>query len=305
MSKTTKEKTSKLCFVISPIGQEGSEIRLRADQVLKHIITPVAKDCGYENVLRADRISSPGLITNDIVENLVEADLVIADLTDHNANVFYELALRHAIRKPVVQIIKQGEAIPFDVKTVRTISVNHHDLDSVAQCKELLAAQIHAVEEDPSLVDNPITMALDLQALRRSDKPLENMVAELADSVQNLRLDVQQLRTASAPLHQKREDGISPSLEFRIFPTGEEEENQAYYRYLAAGSGELQLNLLTAYDTLYREFNRPPTYTNLGNRVGLSPAYVRFQLRKMSAARRTAERPRWVTLVSQASPRLP
>ena len=74
------QETPKTCFVISPIDKEGSEIRLRSDNVLKFIIKPVALDCGYKAV-RADEISEPGIISHQIIQHIVEDDLVIADLT--------------------------------------------------------------------------------------------------------------------------------------------------------------------------------------------------------------------------------
>lgn len=94
----------KICFVIAPIGEEGSETRKRSDQILKYIIAPAATECGYEPK-RADSFATPGIITKQIIEQLIDAPLVIADLTDYNPNVFYELAVRHAVRKPVVQLI--------------------------------------------------------------------------------------------------------------------------------------------------------------------------------------------------------
>jgi hypothetical protein len=82
--------------------------------------------------------------------------LVIADLTGRNPNVFYELALRHTIKKLLLQIINKGEDIPFDVAGMRTISVDHHDLDSVEDAKKDIIKQIKSVEnktpaEKPSL----------------------------------------------------------------------------------------------------------------------------------------------------------
>ncbi len=175
----------RICFVIAPIGEEGTEIRRRSDQVLKHIITPAAKECGYKAV-RADTISEPGMITSQVIQHLVEDPLVIADLTGRNPNVFYELAVRHAVRKPCVQIIQIGEPIPFDVSQSRTIQVDHHDLDSAARCKEELVRQIHSVEKDPSDIDTPITVAIDLQSLRQSENPLEKSSAEIISMLQEL-----------------------------------------------------------------------------------------------------------------------
>lgn len=179
------DQEERICFVIAPIGEEGTEIRRRSDQVLKHIITPAAKECGYRTI-RADTISEPGMITSQVIQHLVEDPLVIADLTGRNPNVFYELAVRHAVRKPCVQIIQVGEPIPFDVSQSRTIQVDHHDLDSVSRCIEELVKQIKAVERDASDIDTPITVAIDLQSLRQSENPLEKSSAEIISMLQDL-----------------------------------------------------------------------------------------------------------------------
>ena len=188
-----KKDEPRICFVIAPIGTEGSDIRVRSDQVLKHIIAPAAKDCGYDPV-RADQISEPGLITSQVIQHVVEDDLVIADLTGRNPNVFYELALRHAVKKPVVQIIHATETIPFDVAASRTVHVAHHDLDSAARAREEIGRQIKAVEKNPGEVDTPISVALELQSLRQSDNPLEKSNAEIISMLQELRVGISDLR---------------------------------------------------------------------------------------------------------------
>lgn len=190
MAKDDKPKT---CFVIAPIGAEGSEIRVRSDQVLKHIIGPSVRDCGYEPI-RADQISEPGLITSQVIQHVVEDPLVIADLTGRNPNVFYELALRHALKKAVVQIIHATETIPFDVAASRTVHVDHRDLDSVARAKEEICRQIRAVEKNPSDVDTPISVAVELQSLRRSDNPLEKSYAEIITMLTEIRTGMGDMR---------------------------------------------------------------------------------------------------------------
>lgn len=117
----------KNCFVIAPIGELDSDTRKRSDQILKHIIKPAVSSCGYK-AIRADEIDKPGIITSQVIQRVVNDPLVIADLTERNPNVFYELAIRHAIRKPLVQLIQKGERIPFDVAGTRTIQVDHTDL---------------------------------------------------------------------------------------------------------------------------------------------------------------------------------
>jgi hypothetical protein len=70
----------KTCFVICPIGNDGTEIRTWSDRTFKYIIKPIAEKYGY-HVIRADHIKESGTITNQIIENLLNSQLVIADLT--------------------------------------------------------------------------------------------------------------------------------------------------------------------------------------------------------------------------------
>ena len=74
------------CFVISPIGAEGSDVRGRADVILKHIVRPSAEAAGFR-AERADEIAEPGMISRQIVRRLLEADAIVADMTGLNANV--------------------------------------------------------------------------------------------------------------------------------------------------------------------------------------------------------------------------
>jgi hypothetical protein len=108
------------CFVISPIGQTGTQIRENADAVLEYIIEPALREMGIEAV-RADKLAEPGQITEQMIAAIMGYDLCIADLSGHNPNVFYELALAQAAERPVVLLKLAGEAIPFDVKDYRVI----------------------------------------------------------------------------------------------------------------------------------------------------------------------------------------
>lgn len=184
-----KKEDKKICFVISPIGEEGSETRTRSDQILKHIITQPVLQLGYE-VIRADKISEPGIITTQIIEYIVDAELVIADLTDHNPNVFYELAIRHAMRKPLVQMIRKGDVIPFDVAATRVIQFDLHNLDSVAAAKEEISSQVKSIEIGGSEVQNPISVSLDLKVLKESGDAEERSLADIVEAISDLRLTV-------------------------------------------------------------------------------------------------------------------
>ncbi len=189
----TEEERQKVCFAVTPIGEEGSEIRRRSDQVLRHVITPIVAGLGYE-VVRSDLISQPGMITHQIIDHLMDDDLVVADLTYGNPNVFYELAIRHATRKPAVSIMEAGTPPPFDVNQSRTIQFDHHDLDSVAWCKEELRRQVVALQENPSDFFTPVSVAIDLKAARDSGNPEARMEAQMLSTLQSLQADVSRLQ---------------------------------------------------------------------------------------------------------------
>lgn len=169
---------SKSCFVISPIGDEGSETRRKADELLNYIVTPVLDTLGYETV-RADKIDESGAITTQIIQKLISADLVVADLSERNPNVFYELSVRHASRKPFVQLITMGEPIPFDVAANRTIQYDLTKLAVVEAAKAQLRSQVSAIEAGNDEVENPISTAIDLSSLRTSASPSDRTLGEM------------------------------------------------------------------------------------------------------------------------------
>lgn len=108
------------CFFITPIGNKGSETYRNTEGLLDSIINPVMKDLNY-SVEVAHKISETGSINNQIIDRIVKSDLIIANLTELNPNVFYELGLSHAIGKQVIIIAQQGTKLPFDIIKERTI----------------------------------------------------------------------------------------------------------------------------------------------------------------------------------------
>jgi hypothetical protein len=147
----------KTCFVIAPIGRPGSAERSLSDRVFKHIIEPAATLCGYTS-LAAKELPGSGLIMAEVIRNVLSAPLVIADLTGGNANVSYELALRHAVRRPVVQIIaKKNERIKFDFSQIRTIIFDINDVNSESQIVATLAEYIQEAVNRPP--ETPISAA--------------------------------------------------------------------------------------------------------------------------------------------------
>jgi hypothetical protein len=110
----------KSCFVISPIGPPGSEIREHADDVFDFIVKPAAEKAGYVPV-RADHEARPGTITEQMYDHILGDDLLIAILTGHNPNVFYEVAVAESAARSLILLIENGHAIPFDISGRRVL----------------------------------------------------------------------------------------------------------------------------------------------------------------------------------------
>lgn len=154
------ESFDNICFYITPIGDENSEQRKHSDLFLEAIVEPALKTLGLV-VKRADQIDKPGTITKQIIEYIFKSKLVIADLSYHNPNVFYELALRHSFRLPTVQLIRKADRIPFDLNQTRTIVIDTTDIYSLVPKIEIyrseISNQVRRALNDPDSVDNPIT----------------------------------------------------------------------------------------------------------------------------------------------------
>ena len=136
----SKKSWKNTCFVIAPIGSDESEERKHSDMVLEALVRR-ALEQDWE-VIRADQMTSPGMISGQVIEYLLRSGLVIADLSFHNPNVFYELAIRHVIGLPTVHIVRKGDGIPFDLKDFRTITIDTEDKYELVAKLETYRAEI-------------------------------------------------------------------------------------------------------------------------------------------------------------------
>jgi len=189
--------TKKSCFVVSRIGDEGSDVRRQADCVLEYIIKPAAEKAGYDVPVRVDNLDKPTHITTEIVQNLINADLVVADLSGSNANVFYELGIRHAFQKPCIMLSNWDPAPPFDVSGNTIIRFVHDDPTSHKQAISRIVKQIESFEKGEP-VSNPVTIANGYTELsRRGDEKdvllfkLYNDMAGLSSRVEKLQKEVE------------------------------------------------------------------------------------------------------------------
>ncbi len=135
---------------------------------LYNFIKNVFEDAGH-TIFRTDDLLHQQNILKDIVTSIYESDLIIADLTGLNANVFYELGLSHALKKNVLLLTQDISELPFDLRSYRVIEYSTH-FSQVVVLKEKLLKIISDLEKGIFLFSNPITDWL----RQKIDNPVPN-----------------------------------------------------------------------------------------------------------------------------------
>jgi hypothetical protein len=157
-------------FIVRPFGTKSG---INFDQVEKDLIRPAMAQAGLTGGTTVEFIQQ-GNIRTDMFEQLLVADLVIADISIHNANAFYELGIRHALRDKRTFLIKSKQAtpgerdakdtdVPFDLKTDRYLAYDPNQLGDAA---DILAAALK-LTMDSQKADSPIYQLL--PALKPAD----------------------------------------------------------------------------------------------------------------------------------------
>lgn len=175
----------KHCFVVTPIGSSDSLTRRKAQGILDTVIKPVLLQKGYKLHV-AHEISSLGSITKQVIEHLLKDDLVITNLTELNPNVMYELAVRHAVRKPVITIAEDGTDLPFDISDERAIFYKN-DMAGAFELMPRLSAAIDEAEKE-TVSDNPIYRVADSILIKESAEvpSAEKFVMKRLDNIESI-----------------------------------------------------------------------------------------------------------------------
>ncbi len=179
------DQPKKTCFVVMGFGrktdyQSGRVLDL--DKSYQYIIKPAAEEAGLE-CKRADEIIHSGLIDVPMYEQLLVADVVIADISTANANAFYELGVRHALRPfTTITIAEDKMLFPFDVSHLAIRKYQHLgdgiDFGEVVRMKGELKTAVQTILENPGK-DSPVySFFTDLEPPMR--RKVEQAVAQSA-----------------------------------------------------------------------------------------------------------------------------
>ena len=126
--------TSRPAFIAMPYGPEWFA-------KVRDIVVEIATSCRFELEVSKD-LSTPGLITDQIWQGIRRAEVLVADITGTNPNVFYELGLAHALGKEVILLSQSREPPPFDISIARLL---HYDLDSLDALRVALVSAFSSV----------------------------------------------------------------------------------------------------------------------------------------------------------------
>lgn len=189
-----------LCFVVMPFGDKVNidretieAMRLSvAEQkpIPERYIQPIDFDRVYSDVIelaaarldlkcvRCDRIKGAGSIHEDMFQHLRVADVAVVDISTLNANVFYELGVRHALRKRVTVLVqRKGTAAPFNIQGYRIITYDETTAAGIRAAVDEISSFIRAGLADDDC-DSPIYKHLPLLRVSVADAPPEQRILE-------------------------------------------------------------------------------------------------------------------------------
>ena len=198
---------TKTCFVISTIAEDGSQSRKEADDKFDLVYSPILKDLDYD-ITRSDKISSPSSISHEIVEHLINADLVIADISNENVNVFYELAVRNAIKKPVIVFRRPGQQMPFDIYDKRSISISSTDPRIWEQSKKELRGHVEMAEKQPKRASESILTEFTFDLENIGPKSEYGKIYSLLKDMQHDITQISKRQSYDAPREQSMADMV-------------------------------------------------------------------------------------------------
>ncbi len=189
-------KEKKMCFVIMPFGGWF-------DTYYNEIYCPAVQKSGLE-IHRADDLYAPNNIVSDIWEYTQKADIILADLTGKNPNVFYELGLAHAISKPVILITEIEEDIPFDLRAIRVLKYNKNEPDWGTKLKNSIEKSIKEITKNPQISVPAVFLKERISTKELTVTKVDKDVIELRQELELLRSEIRRRNIAPRDIGPER-----------------------------------------------------------------------------------------------------
>ena len=177
ISQTDATSSKPNCFVIMPFGGWF-------DKYYSEIYKPAIENAGLESK-RADDLYRPGNIVNDIWNYTKDAKVILADLTNKNPNVFYELGLAHAITKPAVLITASMDDVPFDLRSLRVIEYDKNSPKWGEILQEKITKSLKETMKNPAAAIPPTFLEVN-KTDRLKVTPIEREILELRKDMDSL-----------------------------------------------------------------------------------------------------------------------
>ncbi len=139
------------CFVVGPFDDASNDVRRHAEAVWKYIVRPALLDTEYDP-RRIEADQTGGVLTQPLIDGLLDDDLIISVLSFSNPNVYYQTALAHAAARPMVLMIEEGQPVSLDPRGAPLVpySLDTDSVFSAINVKRLQAAVRHVLETPPA-----------------------------------------------------------------------------------------------------------------------------------------------------------
>lgn len=186
MSTTPSQKSA---FVVMPVSGTATCSEQEWSDIFTEVFTPAFRDCGY-----ACKRATPctGNLIRSIITELRGAWIVLADLTDRNANVFYELGVRHSLSKRTILVAQNSDHIPSDLRGYWWLVYGTKPGEVSAFRKEI-AELVKHIEAHPDRSDSPVSDFIEQEMLgvsgyltREAVKKLSALFTELTGTINTL-----------------------------------------------------------------------------------------------------------------------
>jgi len=173
---------TKEVFVIMPMNNTDHFSKIEWQKFYEDVIYKNVTSSGFA-CKRSDSDITRGSLIKNLVKNLASSYVVLADITDYNPNVMYELGIRHALAIRTIIIVQKGIIVPFDLKTYWYMEYDPNEKSSVDKLTLFIKNALENIHHEPYKLDNPIAdfISTDKIKISRTEKEHYELAINLVE----------------------------------------------------------------------------------------------------------------------------